>query len=190
MTGRIAILIFCPLLLLAGCGQSRTTVSTLTTPAPADGARTLAYSAAGISFQAPRNWEVLAERLPLVTAVRSGAAVIALWRYPQREPLPSSPSELARARRQLLGILRVRPSTVAVIASRITRVAGARAIVVESLQRIAGRVSRVRSTHVFAFGAETVVDEYAPLELFASVDRAVFSPLLRSLLITRPASRP
>jgi hypothetical protein len=190
LTGRVAILIACPLLLLAGCGHSGTTVTTLTAPAAADGVRTLAYQVAGVSFEAPRSWEILSERPPLVTAVRSNSAVVAVWRYPHTRPLPASRRELARARGQLLGILRARRSTVKIIDATITTVAGHRAIAVESVQRIAGEVSRVRSTHVFAFAAEVVVDEYAPPDLFASVDQAVFSPLLRSLAIARPEGGP
>jgi hypothetical protein len=183
LRGRAAILTACPLLLLAACGRSGTTVSTLTAPAAPAEMRTLVYPAAGVSFQAPRNWDALAERPPLVAAVRSNSAVVAVWRYPHRRPLPASRRELMRARDQLLTLLRARSSTVRVDGASMSEVDGFHAIAVDSVQRIAGAANRVRSTHVFAFGAEIVVDQYAPLDLFASVDHAVFVPLLRSLLI-------
>jgi hypothetical protein len=44
----------------------------------------------------------------------------------------------------------------------------------------------VRSTHLYAYGAELVVDAYAPPGEFARVDRRVFGPMLRSLRVQRP----
>jgi hypothetical protein len=53
-------------------------------------------------------------------------------------------------------------------------------------QRVAGQQRRVRSTHVFAQGAEVVVDQYAAPRDFAAVDAAVFEPTVRSLRIGPP----
>ncbi len=41
----------------------------------------------------------------------------------------------------------------------------------------------VRSTHVYAEGAEIVVDAFAPEKDFRRVDEQVFRPLLKSLKI-------
>jgi hypothetical protein len=54
-------------------------------------------------------------------------------------------------------------------------------------QTVAGRPRRVRSTHVYTRGAELVVDQYAAPDVFGTVDRSVFVPLLRSLKIGKPA---
>ena len=44
----------------------------------------------------------------------------------------------------------------------------------------------MRSTHVYAKGAEFVVDAYAAPRDFATVDRSVFRPLVRSFKIDPP----
>jgi hypothetical protein len=44
----------------------------------------------------------------------------------------------------------------------------------------------VRSTHVFAKGAEFVVDAYAAPRDFALIDRTIFQPLVKSLKIDPP----
>lgn len=44
----------------------------------------------------------------------------------------------------------------------------------------------VRSTHVYADGAEIVVDAFAPERDFRRVDAQVFRGVLRSLHITTP----
>jgi len=43
---------------------------------------------------------------------------------------------------------------------------------------------RVRSVHVFFGGAEYVIDEYAALRYFHTVDHSVFSPVKRSLRLS------
>ena len=48
-------------------------------------------------------------------------------------------------------------------------------------ETIEGRRRRVRSTHVFAGGAELVLDAYAAPEHFAETDAAAFRPVVRSL---------
>jgi hypothetical protein len=178
------ILSACPLLLAVGCGGSRTHLSTITEPAPPDRASALTFPAAGLRLRAPRTWRVLSESPPLVTVVASGAAVVAAWRFPRRKPLPASARELSRARSQLLRDVRARPDTIQVLGASITRLAGSHAIVLEAIERIGGAVRRIRSVHVYAYRAEFVVDEYAPIELFESLDRMVFSPLLGSLTLS------
>src|SRR5437588_6990613 len=126
----------------------------------------------------------------MVTVVTSGAAVVAVWRFQRQEPLPSLPDALARARKQLIRAARARDASLQLIRSKLVTVARARAIEVDAIERIRGQVRRVRSTHVFAFGAELVLEEYAPVDLFHAVDHAVFSPLKRSLLLTPTAPAP
>ena len=44
----------------------------------------------------------------------------------------------------------------------------------------------MRSTHVYAFGAEVVIDAFAPPEVFGQVDREAFVPVVRSLRLASP----
>lgn len=57
-------------------------------------------------------------------------------------------------------------------------------------ERIGLARRHVGSAHVYAQGAELVVDAFAPPGEFATVDRTMFQPLLRSLRLTRPAPQP
>jgi hypothetical protein len=44
----------------------------------------------------------------------------------------------------------------------------------------------VRSTHIYAHGAEYVVDAYADADSFRAIDAQVFRPLLRTLRVSSP----
>jgi hypothetical protein len=44
----------------------------------------------------------------------------------------------------------------------------------------------VRSTHVYAYGGEVVVDAFAPANVFGRADRDAFRPLVRSLRLRGP----
>jgi hypothetical protein len=169
--------------LLAGCGNARAPVPSLTHAAAPDGFRTLRFPAAGVSFRAPRSWPVISQQAPLVTVVASGNAAIALWRYPRSEPPPASGARLAAARGSLLAAIRARQGAIQVLGSRLVRVGGAPAIQVNAIERIDGRPRRVLSTHVFAGGGEIVLEEYAPPALFRRLRRPVFAPVRRSLAI-------
>ncbi len=174
---------------MAGCGNARTRVPTLTRPvSPGASFRTLRFPAQGVSFSAPRNWPVIPQRAPLVTVVASRDAVIALWRYPRREPAPASRSLLAAARSALFAAIRARQGSVHVIASRTTQIGGAPAIEFDAIESINGRSRRVLSTHVFAGADEVVLEEYAPPWLFGKLRRAVFARVRHSLAVAPAAS--
>ena len=183
----LTILLVCALGLLSACGNSRTPVPSLTRPAAAGALRTFSYPAAGVSFSAPRSWTVIQEPAPIAAALGSGSAVVALWRYPRTAGLPRSAAELSLARRALIRAARARDGALVVIGSRTLRVAGAPAIELDATEQVAGQLRRSRSTHVFAHGAEIVLDEYAPVSLFDQLDVAVFAPLERSLSLSSPA---
>lgn len=130
---------------------------------------------------APENWSTLAGATPLVVTVGSGRALVAVWRYPRHEPLPSDAASLEQARLRLLDAIRARYAPLTVIRSMALTIGGQRAVEIDAIDRIAGSERRVRSLHVYAFGGELVVDEYAPRSTFPTLDRQVFSPLKRSL---------
>jgi hypothetical protein len=68
----------------------------------------------------------------------------------------------------------------------ITKVGGHPAIQVRGTETLAGQPRTVRSTHVYAFGGEVVVDAFAPASAFGQVDRDAFRPLVRSLRLRAP----
>jgi hypothetical protein len=174
--------------LLAGCGNSRTPIPDLDRAAQPSSFRTLTLGAAGVSLSTPRNWTVTSQSAPLVITLNSGPAVIALWRLPRTAPPPAGSAALAAAGRSLLAAVRRRAPDIPGLRATATRVDGVRAITVDAIERIAGRLRRVTSTHVYVRGAELVLDEYAPPTQFRAVARAVFVPVLRSLRLTAALS--
>jgi hypothetical protein len=182
-----AVVIAACIALVAGCGNARTRVASLTRPAATDGFRTLRFPGAGVSFSAPRNWQVISQQAPLVTVVASGNAVIALWRYPRTGPPPTSDSLLAAARTSLFAAVHARQRSVRVIGSRTTRVTGAPAIEFDATEVLGGHSRRVLSTHVFTAGAEIVLEEYAPPAVFPKLRRLVLARVRHSLAIVPAA---
>lgn len=188
MLTRRTILLACPLLALAGCGNARTRVPDITRAAPPLGFRTLTLGHAGVSLATPRNWTVTGQAAPLVVALNSGPAVVALWRFDRAGAPPATTAALNRARRALIAAIRARDRAVTVLSAAETRVAGLHAIAVQARERIEGRLRRVISTHVYIPGAELVLDEYAPPGQYPAVAARVFAPVERSLALL-PADR-
>jgi hypothetical protein len=184
----LPILLACALGLLSACGNSRTAIPSLTQPATGGPLRRFSYPADGVSFLAPRSWSAIGEPAPMVAALGSGSAVVALWRYPRSAAPPRSAAQLSLARRALLAGARARDGGLMVIGSRILRIDGAPAIELDATEQIAGQLRRSRATHVFTDRAEIVLDEYAPVDLFDQIDVRVLSPLQRSLSISSPAA--
>lgn len=168
---------------LAACGNSRTPVPDLAQPVAPHGVRTLTYPEAGITLAAPANWAVAPQKSPGVATVNSGAAIVALWRYPRTNPAPTTAAALAQTRSALIRSARSSDPSLRVISSQYGRLHGAPTIILDATERIAGRERRVRSVHMFGSDDEVVVDEYAPPDIFARVDPVVFSPLRRSLML-------
>lgn len=176
------------LLLLTGCGNERTPVPDVGTPVDPVNRRPVVLEPAGVSFEAPGNWQDTEARGPLVGGIESGPAIIAVWRYPRAEPLPRTRAELDRVRELLVERVRARDPSFSLAGSRLTRRAGSPAIELTGRQTIDGRRVEVRSAHVFAGGAEIVVDAYAPPADFERLDPTVFRPVLASLRLRAPAS--
>jgi hypothetical protein len=175
--------------LVAGCGNSRTPLPDLVKPAAPHGVRSLAYPRSGIKFEAPANWAVSMGTPPMVATVTSGAAIVAVWRYPRAVPALGTSAALDQTRATLIRAARAKDPSLRLISSHLGRLHGAPTIVLDAVEQIAGYERRVRSTHLFGSGAEFVVDEYAPTSEFSAVDHVVFSQLRRSLtLIPAPAA--
>jgi hypothetical protein len=84
---------------------------------------------------------------------------------------------------RLIAAARARDRTLRLLGSRLARIDGAEAVELDALETIRGRPRRVSSTHLYVPGAELVLDEYAPPDRFATVERSVFVPVRRSLAL-------
>jgi hypothetical protein len=184
----VAVAILTLAVLGAGCGNHRQRVPDVTgSPKPAK-ATQLDYPGAGVSFTAPRNWYQGGGPEPLVVALASGRAGVAVWRYPRKEPIPKTKSELEQAQANLSDAVQGRDRSVHIENTRVVDVNGAKGIQVVATERIAGQPRRVRSTHFFDRRAENVFDAYAPPADFARLDGSVFQPLIQSVRLRAPNS--
>lgn len=173
--------------LSAGCGRDRLEPPDPTRPTASLAEVERRYPQAGLRFEAPGDIVFERGQDPLVASAASGTATVAIWRYPRTEQLPRSDAALEDAERTLVDAIKLRdPSFVLDDVERV-RVDGARALQVLGTQRVLGRERRVRSTHVYAKGAEFVVDAYAAPRDFATADKGLFRPLVDSLKIDPPA---
>jgi hypothetical protein len=172
--------------LVVGCGNEPAPVPDTTTPVAPSGTEPVRYRGAGVALEAPVGWQARPGRAPLIATFTSGQGSISVFRYPRIEPFPRTRKELTAATDQLVAAAKARDASFRETRRSRTRVDGSRAIVLRGTERVAGQVREVRSTHIFARGAEVVVDAFAPPAEFARVDEQVFRPLLRSLELSRP----
>jgi hypothetical protein len=176
------LLLTAPALALSGCGNARTQVPGLSGTNPPAGFRAVTYQAAELALRVPRNWALLTHPAPLIVTAASGQAVIAVWRYRRPGTYPTTdPAKLASAERRLVAAATARDPGLRVIRSGVTTLDGRGAIVLAELERINGRLRRVRSEHAYLRDAEVVLEEYAPPAWFRRIDHLVFSPVRRSL---------
>ena len=116
----------------------------------------------------------------------SGAATIAIWRYPRSESLPKRKTDLEFARDQLVQAAKDRDKTLEVQTAQVRSIGGVQAVELVADETIDGARRRVRSTHLYDRGMEVVIDAYAPPTRFDRVDRQVFAPLVASLKVSAP----
>jgi hypothetical protein len=166
--------------LAAGCGSDSSGGSAQ--PAQAGGS----FPKAGVRFMPPADWSVNAGSGHLVATAQAGQATVAVWRYPRSEKLPTSKLQLQAARDALVRASRKRDASFEQIKTAATTIAGKPAVQIRAREHIAGQPRTVRSTHIYAHGAEYVIDAYADADSFRSVDAQVFRPLLRSLRVSAP----
>ena len=169
--------------LVAGCGEQRTAPLDLEHAVAPEDVERVTLEEAGVSFRAPGNWQPVPPSPPLQGGITSRTAIVAVWRYPRTEPLPTGRGQLAKAQRRLVQRVRERNATFALRDAELTTYDGARAIELTGRQTIGGVAYDVRSAHIFRGGAEIVVDAYAPPADFDRVDDSVFTPLLASLKV-------
>ena len=173
----------------AGCGNERQDAPRVPQAASPSGKRTERLVRYGVTFTHPRNWSNSGGRAPQLASVSSGRAIVTLWRYRRVERLPRSDGDLVRARKALVAAARGRDKTLRIVSARGLRLDGVPAVEIVANEKIGLVRRKVRSTHLYAHGAELVVDAYAPAGEFARLDREAFVPLLRSLRLTQPRPR-
>jgi hypothetical protein len=177
--------LLCTALLLGGCSSAGVRAPNLSATARPAGFQRLQYGTDGVALSVPRNWTVTAESAPLVAVYSSGPATIALWRFPRPGAAIVSTTALRHALVRLIAAARARDPTLEVQHTGLSAVSGAGAVIVDALERVGHQLRRVRTEHVYAAGAELVLDAYAPPTQFASVDHLVFSPVRKSLSLLR-----
>jgi hypothetical protein len=141
-----------------------------------------------VAFQAPAGWLPTKGAAPLLATIATGEATIAIYRYVRSEALPRTPAELNAALDALVTAAKARDSTFTEIKRARLQVDGHPAVQLRGIETIVGRHRTVRSTHIYAEGAEVVVDAFAPDRDFRRVDAQVFRELLRSLRIRKPTA--
>lgn len=171
---------------MAGCADSRTAPPNVNRPTLPHGTSAHKYPALGVDFRTPSDWSYREGSLPLVATTSSGQAVVAVWRYPRTQPLPRTLSELRAARHALVGAAREHDPTFTYQRAQIVDLNHQPAVVLVGRETIAGQPRAVRSTHVYAHGAEYVIDALAPAGYFARVDAAAFMPLIHSVRFWPP----
>jgi hypothetical protein len=174
------------LTLLAGCGAERTPVPVPDAPQPVAARQDAVFAGAGLRLPLPDGWLRTEGPEPLVVSVASGTATLAVWRYPRAEPLPQGEAALQDARRTLLAAVRARDPSFTERASRVRTVDGQPAVEVRGDGRVEDRARRIRSVHIFAHGAEIVIDAYAPARHFPRLERDVLRPLLERAQVRAP----
>ena len=172
--------------LAGGCGAERLETPDVSQPFATGGQVEKVFEQAGIRFEAPSDWRFDPGAAPLVASTSSGSVTIGVWRYPRAEPLPEDDAALAAAEEALADAARTREPSFELQRSRRIEVDGAEAIELIGTQKTDGRERRVRSTHVYAKGAEYVVDASASPRDFPAANRNVFRPLVDSMKIDPP----
>jgi hypothetical protein len=176
--------------LAGGCGNNRQPPPDVHTPGPPLGSNQAEYPQAGLHFLAPAGWNTDAGQPPLVATIATGDASVAIFRYPRTEPLPKTRAQLDAALDSLVAAAKARDATFTELKRGRLRVDGKPAVQVRGTETIEGHPRTVRSTHVYAEGAEIVIDAFAPADVFKRVDAEVFRHVLRSMQISKPQGGP
>jgi len=171
---------------IGGCGDSRTVSPTLSRPAAPTGSTPHAFPTLGLDFRSATNWSYETGRLPLVAMMSSGQALVSIWRYPRGQVLPRDLAQLRRARHALVRAAQARDPTFVAQDARILTLDGQPAIELKAQETVQGQPRTVRSVHVYAHGAEFVVDALAPAPYFPVADASLFVPLLGTLRFAAP----
>lgn len=183
---RRAFVLAAALALLTGCGNPRQSAPDVFTPGPPLGANQAIYPQAGLAFKVPGGWSKVDGTAPSVVTIATGTAVIGIWRYPRTEPLPTTTAQLDAAITTLAQAAKARDASFTLIKSGKITIGGKPAVQLRGIETVDGQQRMVRSTHIYAEGAEIVVDSFCPVKDFKRVDGQVFRPLLQTMIIAAP----
>jgi hypothetical protein len=181
-----------PLLLalaLVSCGNDRSSLreTRVSGNDPVERARFPRY---GVSVEVPRTAGLQRRPRPGVFRVFLGEPFVSMFAYRRKEQIPRKDAELRDARRRLIKQVERRDPDFKLRGSRVTEVAGARAVELVGEQVISSARLRTRSVHVYKHKSEYVIELLAPPKEFARTDRALFEPLLRSLKLSGEVKAP
>ena len=173
---------------LAACGNDKTAAPDVSEiPAP-KGFRDAKYTQEGISLRVPTNWRTVAGEAPQVATIAAGDGQIGVWRFPRKEPLPKTAIQLNAARNALILQVQKRDPTFTVTSSRIVMKPKLKAVEIIGIGTNQGLQRSQRSLHAYAHGGEIVVDGFAPIKQFDSVDKQTLAKVTRSLKVSKPES--
>lgn len=168
--------------LLGGCGNDPTQPPAIGRIAPPGEFEDSRFADAGIFLRTPERWRTAASDTRFqVATLSSGAAQIAIWRYPRSEPLPETRPQLRSARDELVKRVKLRDPEFAVDSTRLVVKPGIRAVEIIGVGTNEGERRKVRSLHAYGHDGEVVLDAFAPVDAFDRVDEQTFAPLQRSL---------
>ena len=176
-------------LALASCGNERTEVPA-SRVAGNDPVKRLEFPRYGVQVSVPTTASVVRTARPGVFKLFLGQPLISMFAYPRKEEIPRERDDLRVARRRLVKEVKRRDPDYELSSSRLTELAGARAIELLGDQTISRGRLRTRSVHVYKRGAEYVIELLAPPAEFDRTDREVFEPLLRSLELSGKVQEP
>jgi hypothetical protein len=173
---------------LVACGNDKTAAPKVSAiPAP-KGFRDAEYTKEGIRLRVPTNWRIVTGETPQVATIAAGDGQIGVWRFPRKEPLPETPIQLNAARNALILQVQKRDPTFTVTSSRIVMKPRLKAVEIIGIGTNQGLQRSQRSLHAYAYGGEIVVDGFAPIKQFDSVDKQTLSKVARSLKVSKPQS--
>ncbi len=174
-------------IVLAGCGNDRTSPPDIGRILPPNSFRDVQYPEKGIALRAPANWRIFAGNGSQVATIAIGDGQIAIWRYERSEPVPETRAQLKAARQALVAQVERRDPTFELTSSRLVIKSGTRAVELVGQGTNQGQRRSVRSLHSYKDGVEVVVDAFAPPEDFSRVDKETFGPVTRSLRLSAPS---
>ena len=138
----------------------------------------------GIELTVPKGAPLERRERPGVFRLFLGEPFISMFAYARKEQIPRKVGELKVARRRLIKEVEGRGHRFELRGSRLTEIDGAKAVELVGDQTIMRARLRTRSVHVYKRKAEYVIELLAPEADFARIEREVFDPMLRSLILS------
>ena len=174
---------------LASCGNERGEVPAIRVGAN-DPVERQSFPRYGVRVSTPRTASIQQTEPPGVFRLFLGQPLVSMFAYRRKEQIPRNRGELRTARRRLIKEVERRDPDYSLRSSRLTELAGGKAIELVGDQTISRGRLRTRSVHVYKRRAEYVIELLAPPAHFERTNRDVFAPLLRSLKLSGVVKQP